>query len=270
MQKCKLAIILIFFSMYLYSCNVYANESMTEDENLPRTEMDIDKAQDMNGDAMLEDDLSNEELEQRRAEYQAIGAKQYMMNNYGLTEDEVDGYDINSFVQYWQILSWNEENVEYVHILWNDEKDNYKLTDEYIIYHMYNVKESDRRLTSEDTIVRIGGYRQIGNNPIHPVVVDVEKGVFYVDDTTQHEIPTEELEYFKDVNKNADVENWVLDFSDYEPDNTGSVAYEVRFELDTGEVCIYSAGGSTSDNFPPGPWSIVGDFENLLDSWGRG
>lgn len=260
MHKQKKIIVYLIFAMYLCSCNMPKDTVITENQNI-----DFIKTQEQDEKNMMENKLSGEEIERRKEEYRIFGAKEYMMVNYGLISDEIDGYDIDAFVKYWQILSWDETRTEYVHTLWMDEKDNYKLTDEYIIYRMYKVNESDRKLTPDDTIVRIGGYTQIGNNPIRPVVVDVEKGVFYVDDTTPHDISEQDIGYFKDVNKDDDVGNWVLDFSDYEPDNTGSIVYEVRFELDTGEVCIYSAGGSTSDNFPDGPWYLAGCCENLLD-----
>lgn len=260
MHKQKKIMVYLIFAMYLCSCNMPKDTVITENQNI-----DFIKTQEQDEKNMMENKLSGEEIERRKEEYKSVGAEQYMMYNYGLTYDEVSRYDVESFIEEWIIRFTVMPTKERVLQLWDDYKDNYKLTDEYIIYRMYKVNESDRKLMPDDTIVRIGGYTQIGNNPIRPVVVDVEKGVFYVDDTTPHDISEQDIGYFKDVNKNDDVGNWVLDFSDYEPDNTGSIVYEVRFELNTGEVCIYSAGGSTSDNFQDGPWYLAGCCENLLD-----
>ena len=259
LKKMKIFLMCIVGTMALIGCA--SKESLSVSNNNQNV---VSKEED---EVSQEEKQRREEDKRRRQEiYESIGAKQYLITYYGFTEAELEGYDVDAFVCKWVVDVRDEPEAEFVRNCWEGKKSRFEKNDDYMIYHIFD-KDSERKLTKEDHVVKIQVFSQVGNEPGHSVVADVEKGVFYVDDTTPHAMDDMMKMRLKDITNQYDVESWQSSYECYD-DSTAYVGWEVRFLLDTGEVCVYSGGGASFSGFHDEIMEIVGCYRDLLDSVG--
>ena len=89
--------------------------------------------------------------DKRIEEYKRIGGKEYLKKYYNFDEAELDGYDADAFVEDWVVCFLEEPTLDRLSRVWEDRKEEYKLTEDYLIYGMLK-KDSERKLTKEDHV----------------------------------------------------------------------------------------------------------------------
>lgn len=188
--------------------------------------------------------------QEREEKYRELGAKEYLISEYGFEEAELEGYDLETFVQEWDLAYGEVSDSEEMHFFWDGNKHRYKLTENYRIYNFLS-KKSDRKITQEDVIVKIGYEYGIGNAPSKIVVFDVEAGqYYYLWEETPRELTDSDMKSLAKIVKEYHIDEWESETEIEIKGSTGYTGWRLTFELADGSVCIYSGYAEDYTYFP--------------------
>lgn len=167
-------------------------------------------------------------------------AIQFMIEKYGFTESEMEGYDIASFVYELEINSSdNDLPVEYIHHTFDLQKGDYLIGGYNDIFGFLSTKPT-RALAANDKIVKIGLRMNAGSGPEERYVYNLTDKVAYYNDLTPVEMSDDHIRLVRGVVDECDILNWELSsVKDDDENSTGSYGWNIAFELEDGNVIAY-------------------------------
>lgn len=187
------------------------------------------------------------------------GAK-FMIEEYGFTEEELEGYDVTAFVN--ESL-YDHPTEEYARKRFESEKEFYRITDEYL-FNKYSAfsdfKENTGKILPEDVIKKIG-YKTYENNEYSLYIYDLETGMGYYNDIVPETIDDYKLEQLKSIVSRNNIDTWDNEFMGPDRNTTGSMAWELSFELEDGSVRCYKGYAEYYSDFTEdmkSVWSMLG------------
>lgn len=187
------------------------------------------------------------------------GAK-FMIEEYGFTEEELEGYDVTAFVNE---LLLDRPSAENARLRFEDGKEFYRITDEYL-FNKYSAfsdfKENTGKILPEDVIKKIG-YKTYENNEYSWYIYDLETGMGYYNDIVPETIDDYKLEQLKSIVSRNNIDTWDNEFLGPDRNTTGSMAWDLSFELEDGSVRCYTGYAEYYSDFTAdmrSVWSMLG------------
>jgi len=207
-------------------------------------------------DAIVENEVSEEGEDMQQ---QAI---EYLIEKFGMTEEELQGVDAVKFIDDYKIKEFDYTAEEIREIL-SDQKYAYVDDGTTEIYDLIE-KEGDA-VQSEDQIKRIA-YRRVSGTEWKTAVFDLRKGEFYVDDTQAHEMTDEQKEMISSLYSTYGVEGWKREYYDARQATTGSFEWRLVLEYKDGNISSYK--GYTTSNFDSFPDNFK-EMDSMLEDMMR-
>lgn len=204
---------------------------------------------DNSGDSKEYSEEYSEEMEWTIVE---DGAK-YMIEEYGFTEEELDGYDVTAFVNE---LLLDRPSAENARLRFEDGKEFYRITDEYLFNKKTAFMDSrnySEQVTEEDKIAKIG-YTFYVNNEHETFIYILDEGLMYYTSVGMGEyrkatIDEGVVESLSNIIENYDIDTWENKYNGPNRNTTGYVGWELCLELNDGRVICYSGGAESSSDF---------------------
>lgn len=187
------------------------------------------------------------------------GAK-FMIEEYGFTEEELEGYDVTAFVNEYL---YDYPTEEYARKRFERVKEYFRITDEYL-FNKYvefaTFKKNTGKISVDDTIIRIG-YRTYENTYNKLYIYDLEAGLAYYGDDISVKMEDYEIEDLKKIVSRYNIDAWENKFTGPNRDSTGSVGWDLSFLLEDGSVRCYTGEAEYYSDFTDdmkSVWSMLG------------
>lgn len=187
------------------------------------------------------DDLKEVEQmsETKNAEQENLA---FMIEGYGFEAEELEGIDLQKFIDDYQLHTRDYTSEEIREIL-RDEGDFYQDDGSTKIFSILN-KKGTGSLGEKSQICRIGYYCNEGSL-IQKVVFDLEKKEFYLNNTEPVSLTNDQLELLLNLPSKWNIAEWEDHCEGVEEDSTGSLYWKLVFELEDETYCVYD--GYTKD-----------------------
>ena len=166
---------------------------------------------------------------------------QFMMDKYGFSEEELQGIDVEKLINDYQLYSREYTSDEIREILENE-------GDIYVddgMTSLYSIFSSEgRTINEDDEIEQIALYINSGTL-VQRYIFDLEKGAYYVDDTTRNDLSMSKIDELKQIHKKWNIPEWSQHTEGEEEPSTGNYSWKMVFKLNNGEYAVYD--GYTKD-----------------------
>lgn len=187
------------------------------------------------------------------------GAK-FMIEEYGFTEEELEGYDVTAFVNEYL---YDYPTEEYARKRFERVKEYFRITDEYL-FNKYvefaTFKKNTGKISVDDKIIRIG-YRTYENTYNKLYIYDLEAGLAYYGDDISVKMEDYEIENLNKLVSGYNIDAWENEFIGPNRGSTGSVGWDLSFLLEDGSVRCYTGEAEYYSDFTDdmkSVWSMLG------------
>lgn len=201
------------------------------------------------------EDMPSKKSEAVLSEEKAMNAeevKKFMIDNYNLSEDELDGVDVVRFANDYQIFSRNYSPDEIREIL-VEEADSYQDDGTTTLYSI--LEETSNNKVTKDTQITCIAYLYNEGTFYQRGVYDLSKEIYYMNDAKPHVMDTNHKKTLDSLIDEYEISRWELDYRGEEEPTTGSLEWKVVFVDSKGSKYVYSGytqdGTHLPDNFKP-------------------
>lgn len=191
--------------------------------------------------------------------------RQFLMDQYGFTADQLEGIDLTRFIADYQLRT-RDYPAEKVQGFLRRNRDIYQDDGTTELYALLDTAE-EGGLPEGAAVQRIGYYRNVGALR-QRMVFDLANGVYYLDDATSHPLTTEQTGLLKGTADRWGVPGWEAYCQGEEQPTTGSFRWRLVFELEDGSRCAY--GGYTGDmsHLPANFYDLNRELMGVIESAG--
>lgn len=166
---------------------------------------------------------------------------QFMMENYGFSEEELEGIDLIKFIEDFQLRT-RDFSAEEVRDILKAQKDMYVDDGSTALYSI--LLKDGRELREDDTVDCMGLYLNSGTMR-RQMVFDFEKDVFYINGTEPYSLTQEQSDQLKELLITCRIFDWERHTEGEEEESTGSFSWKLVLKATSGEYCTYD--GYTRD-----------------------
>jgi len=175
------------------------------------------------------------------------------LEEYGYTEEDLEGYDVTAFVNDYFPDNPSEEIAK---SRFDNFLDFYKLDEEYYFNKktaFMNSRNYSEQVTKADKIAKIG-YTFYVNNEHETFIYILDEGLMYYTSVGMEEYRKATLdegvvESLSNIIEDYDIDTWENKFNGPNRNTTGYVGWELYLELNDGRVICYSGGAESSTDF---------------------
>ena len=189
------------------------------------------------------------EPETAAAAEQVQDAKDFLQEQFGYTDDELDGIDAEALVNDYDMRNETYTREEVDAIL-AEYRGVYTVTDEDKIYEILGNTDDDCSdspdLPADAQITKAALYISSVSSQ-NKYLFDFEEHCYYVNDANVRFMTQNQEERLLKAFRNAHIENWphYTDNTETEAETTGSFGFKIALQIADGTVCSY--GGYTKD-----------------------
>lgn len=203
--------------------------------------------------------------------------KEYLIEEYNLTEEEIGEVDLNDFIEELQLTKDAVQGMDIRIFLQKYKVDLSQKVNENAVHYQY-LRENEKinqKLTEEElkTVKRIALCHSSGTDLLS-IVIDYENETIYYGDQTyllaNGAVPTnevilseEKIESLNNMWKECEVLSWEKEYIGTSEGTTGSYGWSLYFELEDGKIKMYHGSGMLGDNTP----NKFGVIMTTLNSW---
>lgn len=194
-------------------------------------------------------------------------AKNIMINKYGYSDEELDGYDIMAFLQHYKLdrpvsdSLMDNPSVEFVRDVFDRRKGEYLIGGYNSIFGFLDTSPS-RPITEADKFVKVGIELNIGDSPADRYVYDLSNKVYYHENVGEMESsdgavdPMEMADYkverIENIVSDCNILSWdVHTVVDDDEGSTGSYGWNIVFELEDGTDIAYKGFAQYEEDLFP-------------------
>lgn len=181
-----------------------------------------------------------EEIGMMRNEYQ--NDIDFMIEKYGFTEEDLENFDVSSFVGDYQLRMRNYSKEDIQRIMKKNE-DVYYNDGTAWIYTLLDLEEGGK-IQDDVNIIRIGYYRNMGSL-LEKAVFDLDEKLLYLNEETVTCLTDEQTKLLKNLPSRYNIAHWKNYYEGQEEKSTGSFRWRLVFEAEDGSSYVY--GGYTGD-----------------------
>lgn len=185
------------------------------------------------------------ETEQKEEPITMEEAKEIMINKYGFSEEEIEGYDVRAYLQYMKLdrpvshSIHDDPPIEIVRDDFNLMKEDYLIGGYNSIFGFLGTSPSEP-ISTTDKFVKVGIKLNIGESPDEQYVYDLTNKVYYHDDVEPMEMSDSRVERISNIVKECNITSWdVHTVVDDDEGSTGSYGWSIVFELENGTDIAY-------------------------------
>ncbi len=172
----------------------------------------------------------------------------FLMETYGLQKEELEGIDVARFVEDYRLREF-DYSPEEIRELLAEQGDMYKADPADEIYWMLSQEGGTWR---EGAVpVRIGFALNVGTYPMR-AVFDLGGGVVYYQDAVPHTLTAEQLRTLEELPDRGSVSSWTQWTAGEEAPSTGSYAWRLVLQDETGALSVYAGYTQDMSNLPEG------------------
>lgn len=206
-----------------------------------------------NKDIIVEDETNTIEIERRNNEMSDI---EYMTGKYGFEEEELEGIDLARLINDYRLkdLDYTEEEVRQIIA---SEGDRYFDDGSTRIYGIF--AEKGNSLKESDEIKKIGLYINAGTDT-QRVVFDLERNVYYLNDTTESTLSEDNAKKLLDIPAKYDLYSWQGHYEGDEDKNTGSYEWRLVFECGDGNYAVYDGYTTDMSHIPENYYEVKNEI----------
>lgn len=217
------------------------------------------------------------EIYKKNMEVNMLVTKEYLIEEYNLTENEIEGVDLDALIEEIQVTKDTFQSID-IHIFLQQYKEYLnRSSNEKVTYYQYMREDEEicDKLTEEQlkTIKRVALCRTSGTE-IFSVIIDYEQGYIYYGEQVyllnDGATPTNEVvldEKKKEILNNlwikAKITSWENEYIGSNEGTTGNYGWSLYFELENGQIIRYRTTGVLEDNAP----DEFGDVITVLNTW---
>ena len=181
-------------------------------------------------------------VSETRFETEEDEIRQFMLDEYGISEEELEGYDLIRLMNDYDFRNTDYLAWEVREIL--EEQGQYYNNPEYTkIFHILDT-ENGGKLEKGSKVDRIGFLYNEGTE-VKRLVFDLKEGNAYNDSTEAERMSGEQVQMLEDLADDYGIYGWDSYYGGVETKTTGSLGWKLVFECSDGSICTYS--GYTQD-----------------------
>ncbi len=173
-------------------------------------------------------------------------ALQFMMENYGFSEEELEGLDVIKFVGDFELCT-RDFSAEEVHDILSAQKDMYVDDGSTALYSI--LSKDGRELRKDDSVNRMGLYLNNGTMR-QQLVFEFEKDVYYVNNVKPRPLTTQQSAQLRELLEDCKVFDWERHTEGEEEESTGSFSWKLVLQTSNGEYCTYDGYTCDGSNLP--------------------
>lgn len=189
-----------------------------------------------------EETVIPEEIEEMKAQIKFEDNLKYLIDTYGLDEEELLDIDLEKLISDYKMRSLDYTAEEVRNIL-RDERDIYLDDGTTELFSIFD-RDTDTDYNAEANIRRIAYYYNQGSL-FQRSVFDLENGVFFVNTASPMKLNDEQLSMLQDLVNKWDILEWEEYYEGEEEPSTGSLRWKLVLEFDDDITCAF--GGYTKD-----------------------
>lgn len=180
--------------------------------------------------------------EMTKMETETMNDIQFMMEKYGLSEEEMQGLDAAKLISDFQLRS-RDYTPEDIREILAAEGDMYILDEEARLSRIFSA-EGGKLEEGRTDIVRTALYLNAGTR-VQRYLLDLEEGIAYVDDVPVRPLSEAQVEEVKQLPAKWNIPAWDTHTEGPEDPSTGNYSWKLIFELSDGTYAVYD--GYTRD-----------------------
>ena len=185
---------------------------------------------------------------------------QFMMNTYGFDYEELQGVDLEKFINDYELRT-RAFSSERVHKILLNERDMYVDDGTTALFAIF--KAEGGGVSDAGDINRIGFYCNTGTL-VQQVVFNLEKGEFYVDDANPHSLTQEQVSLLTGLVAKWNVASWDSHYEGEEEPSTGNFRWKLVFEHSNGEYSVYDGYTQDMSHLPETFSGVNQDLQSVI------
>ncbi len=215
--------------------------------------------------------ITDDTLQTKAQEDTIMIDKEYLLAHTNATEEDLEGIDIQDFVEYWG-LNGDNISIRNIHVLADDYK-KAKKRETFQIDYSYVLQATDDPRSFDPDDVQIVAYMYNTGDAVEGAVFDLRNQILFagndmemfshcegsllgeMDETQRQSI----LQSVKDANVGA----WKPEYSGTNGNTTGSLKWIMAFELSDGSRFSFTGNGIMGDNMPAELMPLLGNLRAI-------
>ena len=223
-----------------------------------KTENDENKYEEVQN--MNQEDNNNKDLTPEEIHLRALDDKEYLMEVYGLTEDDLEKIDIDLFSKIVEFRKTNWSN-EMLKMQFDALKEDL-IAENYSDIYLILSPETNKKIPQGTKVKKIGYYINPGTFA-QQMVFDLEEKVFYVDDYTEYKFD-EDLTNVVDDYK---IYEWDTYASGEENDNsTATYGFKLVLLGEDDHKYVYEGHGMSDLPFADEYWKLSKKLTDIIET----
>ena len=186
---------------------------------------------------------------------------QFMIENYGFSQEELHGLDLEKFINDYQLRS-RDYSADEVRKILLDEGDMYADDGTTALHSIFSA--TGETLKPGEEVGRIAFYVNSGTL-VQREIFDIENGLFYVDDANPHAMSAEAVELLRNLPAKYNIPSWESHCEGEEEPSTGHFVWKLIFELSNGEFRVYDGYTKDMSHLPETFSEVYQALQSVLD-----
>lgn len=173
-------------------------------------------------------------------------ALQFMIENYGFSEEELEGVDVIKFVEDFE-LRVRDFSAEEVRDILSAQKDMYVDDGTTVLYSIFS--KDGHELREADVVNRMGLY--LNNGTMNQrLIFDFEENVYYINNAEPYSLTQQQSDQLRELPKVCKIFEWDRHTEGDEEESTGNFKWELVFQIASGDYCTYDGYTQDGSNLP--------------------